>query len=340
ALNRPLNQLIKKTAPLSAKLVDDFFTAHHKYKVNEDVIKQVQLYLHDIRNRINSFTPEKRYYILETIDFFRNKSHIGSLLPALLTMKGNAQKKELLEFVYITFSTLNKNVETIISIPELFKDSSIHVEQGSLYSFAVEISRIVIRLFHSDYIENFRDYSTEIELLRQIFKIRSEKKHFNEVADNTPVLKGMTDSEDLTRKTILEFVSAIQTHDTLPLYAKKRHEFYKLYLGNLTESGKFKGINPHDVSKVFAGCLMMNNQLTPSETLIRSMAGGKTFQSQSSLKILNGFLATLSPSTVFELINAVRRSVKDLEKREVKVEDHPIKKSIRAVFGGVGKRTR
>ncbi len=156
-LNRPLNQLIKNTPPLPAKLVDDFFTDHHKYKVNEDVIKEVQLSLHKIRNIINSFTPEKRYYILETIDFFRNKSHIGSLLPALLTLKRNSQKRELLEFVYITFSTLNKNVETIISIPDLFKNSSIHVEQGSLYSFAVEISRIVIRLFHSEYIQGYKD---------------------------------------------------------------------------------------------------------------------------------------------------------------------------------------
>ncbi len=334
--NLTLVQLINKTSILSENTVENFFSKEHQYQLDKQTVEMVRSTMHIIRKKINDFSPQKRFFILETIDFFRSKTHIGRLLPAMLVLKGEKQKREILEFFYSTFNTLNKNVETIISTPEMFKTESLHVERGSLYSFSIDVAKLVLQLFKEDYVSKFNYSASEVELVKKVFNQFGPGKFLA----NPFLLSQFSENENEFYKTILSFVSTIQTHDVLFLYAQKRHVYYKRFLLSLVQSNRIKEIDPIDISRVFAGCLLKNPQLDPGESLVNRMIDEDQFNKPKTLKALVRYINDLSPSSVYMLINNIRSTLQTISNKrpKQKTKHEGKKKTAKDIFSNIWKK--
>ncbi len=334
-----LQELIKNLKPLAPGIVDSFFEENRSFHVADEVVEQVRQALHAIRKKVNSIKPEKRMFILETVDFFRSRGSIENVLTALLLLRGAEQKKELFDFFRSTFSTLNRNIETIISTPELFKADSLHVDRGSLYMFAADLAKIGLKLFKTDFVEEFEHSNSDIDLLQKVFKKMRAVKLSDRLEGEYPALAGIVEDAGAIRETIFEYVKAIQCHEALYLYAEKRHRYYRLFLSNLTKTNKIKGIDSIDVSKIFAGCLLKNKQLTPEKSLVEAMTEESVFNSPQTLKARAVFIGRLSPSTVYSLIEHIRSALQNIDHDEIKEEAESFqKRSVKSILKRVWKK--
>lgn len=303
--NLAIDELIQQAKPLSEKAVEVFFEKEHEYLVPDDVVAEVRRIFAGMRNRLNSYAPKKRFFILETMDFFSSKISIGKLVPALMLLEGDDQKIAIAEFVKPTFLSINKNVEILASTNEIFNQRSIHLDRGSLYTFVSDIARVLLGLFKRSYLDGFDEINSHVELLLRILK---ENPIFRPGYDGTEDSQMQGDAADI-RKVVLEFVSTIQSHEALYNYSLKRHAYYKLFLARLTAGRRFGGVPPFEVSRVFAGCLLTNEQLCPPEELIQSMLDPEQFNNPEVLQSRRDFVDRLSPSTVYKLIGDIKQSL-------------------------------
>ncbi|MDT8448287.1 MAG: hypothetical protein RRB13_15440 [bacterium] len=303
--NLPIDALIKESQPLSERAVQIFFEKEQEYMVPEEVVSEVRRVFASMRNRLNSYAPKKRFYILETMDFFSSKISIGKLVPALMLLDGMDQKKAIAEFVKPTFLSINKNVEILASTNEIFNAKSIHLDRGSLYTFVSDIARVLLGLFKRSYLDSFDEINSHVELMLRILK---ENPVFRGNPKPTDNLQMQEDPSEI-RKVVLEFVATIQAHEALYNYSLKRHAYYKLFLARLTAGRRFGGVPPFEVSRVFAGCLLTNDQLVPPQELVEGLLDAERFNSAEVLQQRREFVDHLSPSTVYKLIGDIKQSL-------------------------------
>ena len=128
--NITVTELAKKSKSFSPKIIDDIFDENLTRQVSKEIVEEVRKTLHIMRLKINSLESRKRFYILETMDFFRSGISIGKLIPALLLLKNDDRKKAILEFVIPTFLSINKNVEILVSTTETFLSEDNSSKQG------------------------------------------------------------------------------------------------------------------------------------------------------------------------------------------------------------------
>ncbi len=276
--NKGIRDLVIESKPLSADIIEVFFNKDHQALLNDFAVESIYKELHAIRDKVNSFPVEKRFFILETMNFFSSKISIGKLVPALLVLSGLEQKKIIWEFVYPTFVNINNNVETLLSTNEIFKESNVHIERGSLYLFVSDIAKVIIKLFNDDFVTQFSSSRSAVEKVVQIIARDPKKKTLKE-----GIHQQIQDDTEKVNNILLEFVETIQTHDALFDYSLKRHEYYKLFLNKITGTGRFKLFSPDEASKVLAGCFLTNSQLNPPESLIQEMWNEDTSLSKQTL---------------------------------------------------------
>jgi len=318
--NQTIDQFIAQTPSLPKKIVDRFFITDKSLHISAEIFGETRRSLHEVREILNGFSREKRFFILETVDFFRNPTYIDKVLPALLNPAETDQKKEMLEFVYHTFRTLNKNIETIISNPTLIEKESIHIERGGLYSFSSDIARLIIRFFDQQFIKQYSHFSSDIAIITEIFKKSPDA-----------LIPNLIDNESKLRQLTLSFISSIQTHDFLLLYAQKRHAYYKLFLKNIAVKYEIKGLEPIQINQILAGCLLRNPQLAPGDSLITRLTTEEHLKNSQTEKEYGRFVDQLIPSTVFSIIEDFKRSARTIldpkvVKKQVDKENRLLKK--------------
>jgi len=113
---------------------------------------------------------------------------------------------------------------------------------------------------------------------------------------------------------VLEFIVAIQSHESLYNYAKKRSDYYKGFLLKLTRVNRFQDIDPIDISKILAGCFVANEQLQPPDALIAKMVDKAAFNASDTLEMQKQFIDKLSPSVIFRLLGRFRVSLQHISK--------------------------
>ncbi len=297
--NHTIAELVKQSKPLSPDIVDTIFNPYLQKKIPSESIEDVRKTLHTMRLKINALDPKKRFLILETMDFFRSKISIGKLIPAILLLQGTDKKKAFLQFVVPTFSSINKNVETLVSTAELFTKETLHLNRGSLYTFVSDLAKLILPIFKKSYLKQLSSIVSPVELLLMALK------PFNNEAtrQNEAVYRFMIDDEERIRKILLDFVVAIQSHESLFNYAVKRHGYYKIFLDGLTAEQRFKNCEPFIVSKILAGCFISNEQIKPSSTLIDAMIDREKYSKPATAKAKKRFIDKLAPSTVINIIN-------------------------------------
>ena len=306
-----LDQLIKLDRKLPESVVDVFFAKEHKALLDESLVEEISEALHDMRETVNDFPSQKRFFILETMNFFSSQISIGKLIPALLVLTGDDQKKVIWEFIKPTFLSINNNVEILVSTDDIFDKRNIHIERGNLYLFVSDIAKIIVKIFKKAFIKKFPNARSSIELLLNIIKWEAS---IQKTGDGQIILKTITDDEDLLRNIILEFVRTIQSHEALFDYSIKRHSYYKFVLKRLLKPDRFKGVPEFEVSRVIAGCLLTNRQIRPDDVLIEAMVNEETFMSPTTQDARDKFYEQLGPSTVYTVLNQVFVQVQKLSK--------------------------
>jgi len=333
--NRTLQELIGESNVLTTEVVDHFFEEQHELEIPEGALEDVRLVFMEMKHRLNKLPPTKRFFILETMDFFRSKISIGKLVPALLLLKGEDQQKAICEFTRPTFLSLKKNIETLAATDSLFNPETIHLDRGALYNLIADIARILLQLFQKDYLHKFGDITSPVELIMCVLKDSRRKLESGEEKGFSMMIKDDT----AIRQVLLQFISTIQSHPALYSYALKRHAFYKRFLVKLALPGRFQEYDALDVSKVLTGCLIANPQLKPDSFLIKALLDPEEFSSPNTLRACSKFVEQLSPSTVYALINEVKTTLQKFSKTSLKgefalMERFSVKYILKAVWGG------
>lgn len=309
--NKTLKDLVQTSAPLPKDIVEVFFEGDHQALLDDRAVDNINAALHGILEKVNSFPLIKRFFILNTMNFFSSKISIGKLVPALMVLSGEDQKKIIWEFVYPTFMTINGNVETLVSTDDIFDKKEIHIERGSLYLFGADIAKVIVNLFQSDYLNSLGAARSAIEQIMLVIKHNKESGQ---------AYKNIIDDPETISEVVLKFIEVIQTHDALFDYSLKRHEYYKLFLQKLTAKDRFKNLDPFQISKILAGCIVTNNQLRPDTALIQLMVNEKEFASKNALIAKKAFFNQFSPSNIYTLIGQVLVQIQLISKENLSDE--------------------
>jgi hypothetical protein len=334
--NMSLKDVIQRSPILPDEAVERLFADGQGAGVSEEVISQVFDSLKDMQGNINALDPRRRFYILETINFFSSKIGIGKLIPALVTLGGEDQRKAISEFVFPTFFSIQKNVETLVACDEIFDTKSVHIDRGGLYVFISDISRIAIRLFKKDFLKQVAAGVPTLAFMSTAFDPTSFKFNEKFKAEGEFAYQEMIDDEDKIREIVLDFIVAIQSHESLYTYSIKRDQFYKNFLAGLTEEDRFKGVDPIDVSKILAGCLIANEQFQPPDGLIDRMIDKKTFDADDTQTMCRQFIDNLSPSIIYRMIGRLRVSLQHISKKNFGNEFQEVQKfSVKSILKNV-----
>ncbi|MCP4757624.1 MAG: hypothetical protein GY866_42750 [Proteobacteria bacterium] len=336
--NMTLADVIKKAPPLPDEAINVFFGINQNYQVSTEVLNEVRDVLKSMQDDINTLAPQKRFFILETINFFSSKIGIGKLIPALLVLKGEDQRKAICEFAFPTFLSINKNVEILAADNDLFDPDRLHIDRGGLYTFVSDVSKILIELFREDFIEEVSKGRQSLEFLLKGFDPVTFRLDGAFEGDSEFIYQEMIDDEDEIRNIVLRFIVAIQSHEVLYNYSLKRYRYYKKFLAGLTETDRFKGVDPIDISKILAGCLVANDQLKPNDELIDNMIDEGKFNSKATLEARKKFVDGLSPGNIYKLIGRLRVSLQHISKSNFGNEFQDVQKfSVKTILNNVWK---
>ncbi len=305
--NKTVEKLSHQAELVDNKTVDKYLQEGRISGVSSEVVEQLWENLHAIRHVINRFPSSKRFFILQTIDFFNTPNYIDKVLPALLNLNLAKHKQEILDFVFSTFSTLNRNIETIISIPGLFSQESLHIERGGLYTLSSDVAKSIGNLFSPAYIAGYKEKISEVSRVLEIFK---SYKLSHDTKVPSPLIKHMRTPDAELRKAVLEFIGHVQTHGLLQLYAQKRYLFYKQFLKQILKNKRLDLLDGFHSSMVLAGCLVSNSQLAPDPSLLENMSSPDHYADPATRDAYKAFIEDLTPVTVFDVINDYKLSIR------------------------------
>jgi hypothetical protein len=255
-------------------------------------------------------------------------------------MEGIDQKKIICEFVLPTFLNINKNIELLVADDHLFDKKTLHIERGLLYTFISDLAKILVKLFKADFVEKLGEIHTPLEFFLTSFQPGSFKIAANIDTQAKYIYEEMIDDETLIRSITLEFVTMIQSHDSLYHYSLKRHLYYKLFLLGLYKPGRFKEIDDSDVCRILAGCLVKNGQLLVDNELIARMTDEAQFMAAETLDAFEQFIDKLSPSTIYKLIIRIRMALQHLARADFSDEFQDVQKMsivsiLKTIWSGV-----
>ena len=331
--NKTVDDLIAEAPRLPDKDIDVFFSFDRQAQVVPEVVAEVHDALKAMQSRINELSAKKRFYILETANFFSSQISIGKLIPALLLMSGIDQKKTISEFALTTFLNINKNIEILVADDHLFDPKTLHIERGLLYTFISDLAKILVKLFKPEFVARFGDIHTPLEFFLGAFKPGSLKISTAVDSSSQYIYEEMIDDEEKIRAITLKFITMIQSHESLYLYSLKRYQYYKSFLMGFLKPGRFDTIDDIDVSRVLAGCLVMNGQLFVEDELVDGMIDEERFDKQETRKAFEQFINQLAPSTIYRLIIRIRMSLQHLSKANLSEEFQDIQKmSVKTVL--------
>jgi hypothetical protein len=324
--DQSLADVIDKAPLLGDDAVELLLEKDQVYSISNQNIHEVRVALKRMQRYLNSLHPRRRFFILETINFFSSKIGINKLMPALLSLTGEDQRKAVCEFVFPTFVSILKNVETLIENDRIFEPERAHIERGELYVLVNDIARLLVKLFNKDFLKAAMTEMSSVEFITAI-------AYPNYYRDTVPFIQGqeqpyqmMINDEAEIRRIVLKFVIAIQAHENLYTYSLKRYEYYKQFIVGLTAEDRFKEVDAADVSKILAGCLMANEQIKPDDELIERLIDSDRFDNVETVKALQSFVDQLSPGNIYRLISRLRVSLQTLTKTSFAGEFQEIQK--------------
>lgn len=287
--------------------------------VSQRTMTHVRRFCYDTLAAVNQLPVEQRFLVLETIDFFSSASGIHRLIQLLLL--GDATVRSAMAQLFLdTFRSTTAVVRTLTRDEALFAGPRGASQKGELYVFRSDLARRLLRLFPRDFVaeEGRRlgvDQSLPVDLLGGILEGRSpEAVRGALIQDPTALITAQVD-----------YMTLLQTHHALVIYARVRHEYLKRFLlEDLLRREALAGLDAADLSALVAGFLLTNRQLRPEEGLIHDLTRPERHALPGTRQALRRFLDQLAPSTLDTLVQQVHAALKRLGRPDADLE---------AVFG-------
>ena len=112
----------------------------------------------------------------------------------------------------------------------MFKPETLHIERGLLYTFVSDLAKTLVKLFNQNFVAQFGEIHTPLEFLLTAFDPKTFKIKGKTKSGSKYIYEEMIEDETLIRDITLEFVTLIQSHDSLYHYSLKRHQYYRSFL--------------------------------------------------------------------------------------------------------------
>jgi hypothetical protein len=316
-LDQTREQMSVGLGKLSKKELDRGFANVKKAgpKVSADTATYVRTFCYDTLAAVNALADERRFLILQTINFFGDESLLAKFIQLLL-LEGTATRKALASLFLNTFRSTHQVIKSLTAQNRIFSARGGDADKGELYVFQSDLARKLLRLFPQGFIaEQGKRYNVEdthpIELLIRIIERNAPQE----------LQQAMVAEDEGITMTLVDYMALLQTHHALSIYAVKRYDYLKFFLVHeLRREGKLKGLEPSHVTMLVAGALVSNAQLTPPDELIYDLMRENRFMLPETVAAEEAFLDKLAPNTLDAAVRQVYSMLKKLSLPEPDLE--------------------
>jgi hypothetical protein len=235
---------------------------------------------------LKSTDRDKRFFSLETINFYKSKLAIEKFVEILWLSK----KPEALKFAAVRL--IHHFIEFCNAIDDF---NQTHVEKGELVlirHFRDELGRrlySIISKQSQEYLQNKHQKGSEhcVQLLREAVFDESEGR-----------LKNMLRNEgEEIIEAIADYLVFLQSDKLLPILGKARYKYYISFLGNMVDAKQAP------LNKIIAGCLLQNRQYSPPTEIVQILETNDI--TEQTLRSITAYLFNLTPSTLDKTIQRI-----------------------------------
>ncbi|MCZ6842586.1 MAG: hypothetical protein O7G32_07130 [SAR324 cluster bacterium] len=318
--NRTREQVSAEQTILSTAELDKVFGSVAKDKdghgLTSDTVQYAKKFCYDTVDAVNKLGENRRFFILQTINLFGEPYVITKFIQLLLN-EGIETRKGLACLFLTTFKSTHNVVGMLTAQDWLFPAPKGNADQGELYVFQSDLARMLLKLFPSDFLQSQASKHNVEDIYPIEFLVKIVQKN------NLKQLQKAVIGDDNTIVIILiDYMALLQTHYALFIYGLKRYEYLKHFLVNkLRQQGTLERLEPADVSKLVAGALVGNEQLTPHDDLIHDLIRENRFHRSEVIAAEAEFVDQLTPNTLDKVIQQVYSMIKKLSKPSADLDE-------------------
>jgi len=279
--------IIDQDDHFNGKKVDKAFESLAATATDEDpLLTEVKRGYLDTIEYLKQLDKEKRFFALETVNFFKGKLSIGKFVELLLLRKST----ETLKFA--AYQLIHHFTQFSYIIDD-FNQS--HVEKRELVlirNFREELARSLFQLFSDQWQidlqkQQGRKRLSCVQILRDLVDEEGEDKIKKKIRN---------DDREIIRS-IADYLLALQKDQSLPVLGKARYKYYISFLGNLTEARQAP------LNKIILGCLLQNRQYSPPASIIKILEHNDI--TEKTLRTFMAYLFNLTPSVLDKTIQRI-----------------------------------
>ena len=291
--------LVEQMEPLSIEEIKEGFDLlDQEAPEAKFFLKQVRESFIDTARALNRLNPSRRLYALETFNFLGTIERLEITTEALLFAEDHQLNPVALSFI-TTFRGTDQVVDTLCKHEELFDPATKSQQIRALSNFRTDMAEQLLTLLSQDFVlaeskNASLDSDQSLEIMRHLIRTQTTK-----------LAKNLIQGQQLSIN-FAKVIAFIQGHKLMPIYAKKRSDFMKNFIDELSSTVKVDGVGPQDMSKVVACFFYSNEQRRPPEELIGAMLGEESFDSPDTKDTRMQFLSLLAPTTVDVILKDVR----------------------------------
>ncbi len=293
-------KLIEQNQPFPLKEAQEVFVEiANSPQINDEKFTLIKHLFEEAISSFNEFNPARKFFTSQLVSLFDTPERLKLTLETLLL--ANHQQLTKIAVHYLrSFNGTTQVIEILTHCNEIYHTSEVEIKERTLNSFRLVFTEKLLALFNSTFItqqQKLFELSPEqnLELLEKIL---------GSIAFDSCASK-LLGSEELFVK-LAEVITFAQAHRWQPIYAKKRYDYLRFYLQNLTLKTVIKGIKPVNLAKVVACFIFCNQQLQPNKKLIELLVDSNSFDQKHTQEALETFLSHLAPTTVDALLSDIR----------------------------------
>ena len=285
--------------------IDKYFINKKNKLVKEANLKKHPLLVgvskkyEEIRTHLKSLDSKNRFYILETIDFFKSQTSIIDFVEILILRKNNKALQ------YTAYQLIKKYCDYFEALA-LMKRNGITDEAQSdqIETFLGDVGNILFEVIANDVAVDWLKKSKKAKDSRYLL-MKSEFESNHEFQFS----KMISEDENTVIGSIAGYLILFQIHDLLPVFAEARSKLFARYITHLVSRSHAS------INLTIASCIFPNTQLSPPTSVIYSLEKNKI--SEISQESLEKYLSDLTPSTLSKIIENLDTATTELFKKRV-----------------------
>ncbi|OGG98911.1 MAG: hypothetical protein A2600_06300 [Candidatus Lambdaproteobacteria bacterium RIFOXYD1_FULL_56_27] len=303
-----LVDLVAQLEPVSVEQVlAGFELLNQELPMAADFLRQIKESFIEAVRSLNRLNPSRRFFALETFNYLGDLDRLTLVTETLLFGQDSQIRPIALNFLH-AFPGTDQVINTLLSHKELFDPKTIDSHHHALNAFRYDMAEKLLTLLHQDFVL-LQAKSAGIEPELSLDLLRQIVRHHSPAKLSLHLISGQQLSINLAK-----LIAYIQGHKMMPVYAKKRSDFLKGFVTELSTPGKIEGVQPEDMSKVVACFLYTNEQLAPPEPLIKRLVSEDQFGDPKTELAQKEFLDQLAPTTLDMVLKDLRDFLVELNK--------------------------